>query len=137
MGIEALTTGIAHVGIRVRDLAVSRRFYESLGFRFIVGPVGPEPVAILDHPAGIVLNFILNAAQDSAQNMLMDVPVKHPGYTHVALAVSDVDAVHQELRAAEIGISEGPVDFPGARVIFIRDPDQNVIEFNQSVSESR
>ncbi|MFK8050828.1 MAG: VOC family protein [Halioglobus sp.] len=46
-------TGINHVGLRVKDLEVSRRFYEQLGFEFIVGPVGPEPVAIVEHPSGI------------------------------------------------------------------------------------
>ena len=43
----ASITGIAHVGIRVHDLDRSRAFYELLGFEFVVGPVGPEPVAIL------------------------------------------------------------------------------------------
>ena len=46
--------GIAHVGIRVRDLDTARRFYELVGFEFVVGPVGPEPVAILDHPKNVV-----------------------------------------------------------------------------------
>ncbi len=34
MGLESLITGFAHVGIRVRDLARSRVFYEGLGFEF-------------------------------------------------------------------------------------------------------
>jgi lactoylglutathione lyase len=133
MGFDTWIRGIAHVGIRVRDLAVSRAFYESIGFRFVVGPVGPEPVAILDHPSGTVLNFILNGTGAGRENVLMDVPEKHPGYTHMALAVSDADAVAQELRVRGIEITEGPVDFPGARAVFVRDPDGNVIEFNQSV----
>jgi lactoylglutathione lyase len=133
MGFDTWIRGIAHVGIRVRDLAVSRAFYESIGFRFVVGPVGPEPVAILDHPSGTVLNFILNGTGAGSENVLMDVPEKHPGYTHMALAVSDADAVAQELRVRGVEITEGPVDFPGARAVFVRDPDGNVIEFNQSV----
>jgi len=133
MGFDTWISGIAHVGIRVRDLAISRAFYESIGFRFVVGPVGPEPVAILDHPSGAVLNFILNGTGAGCENALMDVPEKHPGYTHMALAVSDADAVSQELRVRGIEITEGPVDFPGARAVFVRDPDGNVIEFNQSV----
>ncbi|WP_197484191.1 VOC family protein [Halioglobus sp. HI00S01] len=55
-------TGINHVGLRVRDMQVSRTFYEQLGFEFIVGPVGPEPVAIIEHPSGVNFNLILNAA---------------------------------------------------------------------------
>ena len=63
MSLSSLITGIAHIGIRVHDLARSRSFYEQLGFHFVVGPVGPEPVAILTHPSGITINFILIAAE--------------------------------------------------------------------------
>jgi len=54
-------TGINHVGVRVKDLDRSRNFYEQLGFVFIVDPIGPEPVAIMEHPSGVSINFILNA----------------------------------------------------------------------------
>ena len=46
-------TGVSHIGIRVHELARARAFYELLGFKFVIGPVGPEPVAILSHPAGV------------------------------------------------------------------------------------
>ncbi|MFQ5973560.1 MAG: VOC family protein [Alphaproteobacteria bacterium] len=129
---DAHITGIAHIGIRVHDLDRARAFYELLGFDFIVGPVGPEPVAIMTHPSGVVINLILNAADASAPNVLMDIEEKHAGYTHVALAVSDVGAAQTALEAAGIAITEGPVTFPGgATSIFVRDPDRNVIEFNQ------
>ena len=51
---------INHVGTRVGDLDRSRDFYEKLGFEFLMGPVGPEPVAIMEHPCGININFILS-----------------------------------------------------------------------------
>lgn len=124
-------TGVAHIGIRVHDLDRSRRFFEALGFRFVVGPVGPEPVAILDHTSGVVLNLILNAAEPDDENVLMDVPVKHPGYTHVALAVADVAAAQRTLEDAGVEITEGPVTFPGGTSIFVRDPDRNTFEFHQ------
>ena len=53
-------TRINHVGLRVSDLAITRDFYEKLGFEFIVGPVGLEPVAIMEHASGVNINFILN-----------------------------------------------------------------------------
>ena len=53
-------TRINHLGLRVKDLDVSRDFYEKLGFIFLAGPVGPEPVAIMEHPSGVNINFILN-----------------------------------------------------------------------------
>jgi len=47
---KPIVTGIAHLGIRVHDLDRARAFYELLGYTFVAGPVGPEPVAILSHP---------------------------------------------------------------------------------------
>jgi len=125
-------TRINHVGIRVSDLAQSRAFYEKLGFEFIVGPVGPEPVAIMEHPCGININFILNADSQSNTNMLMDVPQKYPGYTHMALEVTDIQAISEQLSKLEIELSGGPITIPdGSVFIFVRDVDGNVIEFHQ------
>src|SRR5438094_6956485 len=93
-------TGLAHIGIRVHDLARSVKFYEALGFTKTVGPVGPEPVAILDHPSGVEINLILNAPKADAPNILMDVPDKHPGITHFALLVPDILAAKAALEAA-------------------------------------
>ena len=110
----------------------ARAFYEGLGFEFIAGPLGPEPVAILTHPSGVVINLILNASAAAAPNVLMDIAEKHAGYTHMALAVSDVHAMQAALVVAGIAISGGPITFPGgATSIFVRDPDRNVVEFNQ------
>lgn len=124
-------TRINHIGIRVRDLATARAFYEQLGFEFLAGPIGPEPVAVMEHPSGINLNFILNAAPDaSADNILMDVPIKHTGYTHMAIEITDRDAVKRQLAEKGIPITE-TVDLPnGAQFFFVRDPDGNVIELH-------
>jgi lactoylglutathione lyase len=125
-------SGVAHIGIRVHDLERALRFYELLGFTKTVGPIGPEPVAILDHPSGVELNLILNAPSASAPNVLMDVAEKHPGITHVALLCPDIMAAKARLEAAGIPLSGGPVRFsPEAQAIFLRDPDRNVIELHQ------
>jgi len=104
-------TGINHIGIRVSNLDTARKFYEKLGFKFIAGPIGPEPVAIMEHASGININFILNADSGITNNILMDVIERHPGYTH----------------------TEGPITLPnGGIMFFIRDQDKNVIEFHQN-----
>lgn len=121
---------INHVGLRVRDMDVARKFYGQLGFEFIVGPVGPEPVAIIEHPSGVNINLILNASDDASQvNVLMDVPEKHTGYTHIALEITDAEEVERQIQALGIEITER-VEFGGSRFFFIRDPDGNVIEFH-------
>ena len=125
-------TRINHVGLRVRDLATSRIFYEKLGFEFIAGPIGPEPVAVMEHPSGVNINFILNASREaSKENILSDVPVKHTGFTHIALEISDRSGVDRHLANENIPITE-TVELPdGTLFFFVRDPDGNVIEFHQ------
>ncbi len=124
-------TRINHVGLRVRDLNIARTFYEKLGFEFVIGPIGPEPVAVMLHPCGININFILNASSDaSTNNILMDVPEKHTGYTHMALEITDRESVERHLKSVDIPITE-TVELPdGTLFFFIRDPDGNVIEFH-------
>lgn len=125
---------INHVGIRVRDLATTRNFYEKLGFDFIVGPVGPEPVAIMEHPSGVNINFILNTSDDaSPNNLLMDVQEKHTGYTHMAMEITDAESVERQLNDLGVPITE-TVKFGGAVFFFVRDPDGNVIEFHKPAS---
>ena len=123
-------TRINHLGLRVKDLSTSRAFYEKLGFIFIAGPVGPEPVAIMEHPAGVNINFILNADPQCEGNVLMDWPAKNTGYTHVALEVTDAESAKTSVTALGITITS-EVEFEGAKFFFIRDPDKNVIEFHQ------
>jgi lactoylglutathione lyase len=122
-------TRINHIGLRVSNFEVARDFYAQLGFKYITGPGGPEPVAIVEHPCGININFILNANQEDNTNVLMDVPTKHTGYTHVALEVTDKAAVLKQLAELNIPLSGEPMNHPTGTSFFIRDPDMNVIEF--------
>ncbi len=124
-------TGINHVGLRVRDLGITRAFYEKLGFVFLACPIGPEPVAIMEHPSGVNINFILNASADASKsNILMDAAAKHTGFTHIALEITDRDAVKARMAALGLAITE-TVDLPdGTQFFFVRDPDDNVIELH-------
>lgn len=120
------------MGLRVKSLDVSRQFYEMLGFIFIEGPVEPEPVAVMEHSSGININFILNASNDEATNILMDLPQKYTGYTHIALEITSLEAIQRQLLDLDIAVTGGPITLPsGAQFIFVRDPDGNVIEFHQ------
>ena len=121
---------INHIGIRVSNFEISRDFYAKLGFEYVIGPTGAEPVAIIEHPSGININLILNANQSDNQNILMDVDTKHCGYTHVALEITDIESVITELKALDIEIT-GEMKHSTGHAVFIRDPDRNVIELGE------
>jgi catechol 2,3-dioxygenase-like lactoylglutathione lyase family enzyme len=123
-----------HVGLRVTDLSIAQTFYEELGFRADPGEESPNGKARgLVNDGGVRIHLIYNGIADDAGNVLMDVPIKRPGYTHAAFIVDDLDELVGWLNDQMITITEGPSVFGNGRrkVCFIRDPDCNVLEFNQ------
>jgi len=60
----------------------------------------------------------------------MDASEKHTGFTHIALEITDAEAVKRQLDVHDIAITE-EVEFEGAMFFFVRDPDENVIEFHE------
>ena len=121
---------VDHIGIRVRDLDRALEFYRVLGFELLHRAQGDD-VAIVKNQAGVELNLIFNAnAGEPDTNVLMDIPGKYAGYTHMALRVASIPATIDVLNAHGIAITQGPVSFDdsGQVSVFIRDPDRNVIE---------
>jgi len=119
---------VDHIGIRVRDFERAMAFYQVLGFE-LRHRVDFDAVAIITNEHGVEINLILNAKIDEP-NILMDVPEKHAGYTHVALRVDSIARTIEALKANDIKITQGPVSFgaDGGVSVFVRDPDRNVIE---------
>jgi lactoylglutathione lyase len=121
---------VDHIGIRVRDLDRALNFYRVLGFHLLHQATGDD-VAIIRNEHGVELNLIFNAnAGEPGSNILMDVPDKYAGYTHMALRVVSVPSTIAALKANDIAITQGPVSFDdsGQVSVFVRDPDRNVIE---------
>jgi lactoylglutathione lyase len=118
-----------HLGIRIIDRARSIAFYEKLGFK-LAHESDFDAVVILKNAAGVELNLIINGIDATAgKNILMDVPTKHPGLTHIALRVADMRHTIAMLKENDIAITQGPVTFGDGHVsVFVRDPDRTVIE---------
>lgn len=121
---------VNHVGIRIKDKARSISFYKLLGFQFQTdaGFDNGHPV-IMKHPSGVVINLLGPTNQQGDANILMDVPEKYSGYTHIALTVSSLQQAQQFLTANHISIT-GSFSFGNMEAVFIRDPDRNVIELD-------
>ena len=126
-------TQVDHLGLRVADIAVARRFYEQLGFAFVkdFGFDQGHPV-ILRHASGVTVNLLGPSRDAPGTNILMDAPEKYAGYTHVAFEVASIAATQKALEELGIAISAGPIRLSEDTVsIFIRDPDRSVIELTQ------
>jgi lactoylglutathione lyase len=121
-----------HVGIRVTDRETAVRFYKMLGFSNVLDL--PEHHANeMTNDAGVTINLIFNGVKrDNNRNILLDEPTKWPGMTHPAFIVDDLDGLLTKLHREGVRITEGPhLIGERRRAFFIRDPDGNVLEFNE------
>lgn len=123
-----------HIGIRVSDHARAMAFYQALGFVESARFTRSEANEMLS-PDGVRINLIFNGTRvPDAHNVLLDAPVKLPGMTHPAFIVDDLHAFEGWLNRSGIIVTEGPHPIGPRRIaLFIRDPDGNVLEFNQLV----
>jgi len=121
-----------HVGIRVTDRETAVRFYKMLGFSKVLDL--PEHHANeMTNDSGVTINLIFNGVKrDDNRNILLNEPVKWPGMTHPAFIVDDLEALLTKLHREGVRITEGPHPIgERRRAFFIRDPDGNVLEFNE------
>src|SRR6185295_17134344 len=120
-----------HVGIRVTDAKRALAFYASLGF--VLDPdYSNDRVAEIISPSGVRLNLIFNGEEPpGGRNILLDEPRKWPGYTHAAFIVERLQTIVAWAAAHDVPITEGPVDWGRRLTCFLRDPDGNVLEFNE------
>lgn len=126
-----------HIGIRVSDRQRALAFYQRLGFVESARFPAHEANEMLT-PDGVRINLIFNGARrPGARNVLLDEPVKLPGMTHPAFVVDDLEALQAWLAGQAIRITEGPQRIGPRRIaLFIRDPDGNVLEFNQLLASA-
>lgn len=131
------TLTLDHVGIRVTALDAAEAFYAKLGFHRDPGEFSPANKACgLVHANGLRIHLIFNGEAAPEGNVLLDAPIKRPGYTHAAFIIDSMDDLVAWFAQEGIAITEGPVTMGHGRrkVCFIRDPDRNVLEFNQILS---
>jgi catechol 2,3-dioxygenase-like lactoylglutathione lyase family enzyme len=138
--------GIHHTALSVKDMERSLTFYRDL--------LGMEVVADNSWESNPKAEKILNLKQPAARQAMLrcgnacielfefkhpkpapmapDRPVNDHGYTHFSLDVKDVDDEYKRLSKAGIVFHCEPVNLgPKCRTTYGRDPDGNVIEFQE------
>jgi len=122
-------TQLNHVAVHVRNLVASRRFYaDMLKLQEIPRPAFDFPGAWFSLGPGQELHLIAREPNEG-----MHTP---PHERHYALMVADISAAKQQLEACGIE-HRGPNQRPdGALQIFLRDPDEHVIELCTPPSEA-
>ena len=123
-----------HVGIRVSNKQRALNFYQSLGFVETACFEAYEANEMMS-ANGVRINLIFNASSHlQAKNILLDIAIKLPGMTHPAFIIDDIHLLADWLNCNNIHITEGPKAIGSRRIaLFIRDPDGNVLEFNQLI----
>ncbi len=120
---------IAHVAVTVKDLAVSRPWYQRL--------IGADPV--LDEPTDggfhhtvfLIGGTLIGLHEHPGTDRGDDFSELRPGLDHIGFGCADRDAlVTWEKRLAELGIANGGiVDASYGSGLSFRDPDGIALEF--------
>jgi lactoylglutathione lyase len=136
-----MVTGCEHIGLQVRDVDRSARFYEeALGFRLLSRFSKSEPYVqrVVGYP-GVTLEIAMLAipGTDVELEILeyrgvdgapVDPATANPGTMHFSLYVDDLDEMHARLSADGVefvsGVETavaGPI--AGGKVVYMKDPD--------------
>ena len=139
--MAAVQATTSHIGLCVRDLERSRRFYvDGLGFEEFVRFEIDHPISEMEAPCELTSFFV---QKDGLRIELLDFrtpPVfgtpstrrNQVGLTHLSFVVDDVDAAAKELESygGKIieGTRSGQDDPSSVQIIFLEDPDGTRIE---------
>ena len=115
--------GIEHTAIASPDPRKLAQWYvETLGFRinydsgrtFFIKSVNGSMIEII-----------------SSEGELRPIALKDPGLRHLALAVSDFDAVYGQLKARNVNFLVEAADNKGVKTAFFTDPEGNILHIIQ------
>lgn len=130
MAIKQMINGLQHLGLPTNDIEKTIAFYESLGFDIALRTVNEavnEQVAFL-RLGNVTIETYENRAA-AMQNGAVD---------HIALDVSDVDAVFEQVSKLGHTMLDDQVQFlpfweRGVRFFTIQGPNHEKVEFSQKL----
>ena len=116
-------TGLEHTAIASPDPGKLAAWYvRHLGFRINYEYDGNYFVRA---PNGSLIEFIPAEGERAPQKL------KDPGIRHIAIAVADFDAAHEQLRSSGVEFLTDPYDNQGNRLVFFTDGDGNILHLIQ------
>lgn len=118
---------------RLRDLFVSREFFERSGARPICWGGGPDLTGDYVERLGFQIQWrsdpLASVGRDRTSIMLSAGDQGQPG-TWVWIAADDVDQLYVDLRARGARLRHPPTNYPwGSRECQVTDPDGHVLRF--------
>ena len=117
-----MLTGIEHTAIATPDpMKLARWYVDHLGF-VINYQSANSPTVFVKAPDGSMLEFIESKAPLGATPGM-----REPGLRHLAIAVSDFDAVYQRLETAGVNFLTAPEKSHGNSLAFFTDCDGNIL----------
>jgi glyoxylase I family protein len=117
-----MVTGIEHTAIATPDpMKLARWYVDRLGFAINWQPPNSSTVFV-KAPDGSMIEFI------EAGTPLPAVPaMREPGLRHLAITVSDFEAVYRRLEAAGVKFLTAPEKVNGNSLAFFADCDGNIL----------
>jgi glyoxylase I family protein len=117
-----MVTGIEHTAIASPDPQKLARWYvDHLGFA--INYQSPTSRTVFVRAPDRSMIEIIEATAPAS-----GAPGSHdPGLRHLALTVTDFDAVHRRLQAAGIAFHNAPVTVAGNTLVFFNDCDGNIL----------
>jgi len=116
----------AHIGIRVRDLERSKKFYgEILGGK-LISEKKMEGVSLAFYQFGSLQIELINKENfNFVSNGIIE---------HIAFSVENIEAEIERLKQADVKfLMERAIDFGVSRIIFFEGPDGEHLEFMEEV----
>ncbi len=118
-----MIVGIEHIAIGTPDPQKLAQWYvETLGFSI---NYNSGRTVFAKAPNGSMIEFI------TSEGALTPHTMKDPGLRHLAIAVSDFDAVYGQLKAKNVNFLNEATDAKGVKTVFFTDLDGNILHIIQ------
>ena len=125
MAATQYVTGYQHIGIPTNDMEATIAFYTALGFKVKYETENNGRVVFFEYGDILVETYEKNGQAVGMRGAI----------DHMALAVSDLDPVIEEVKKTGYPIVEGPEKLPfwenGVRYICVQGPNTEIVEFLQ------